>query len=63
MEEFAIKKINEGYDFVIMGHRHRLIYKEFEKGVYINLGDWIKKPHYGFFDGEKFHITEVNKKR
>jgi UDP-2,3-diacylglucosamine pyrophosphatase LpxH len=46
-----------------MGHRHRLIYKEFEKGVYINLGDWIKKPHYGFFDGEKFHITEVNKKR
>ena len=43
---FAKKKIEEGYDVVIMGHRHRPLYKELGSGVYINLGDWISHNSY-----------------
>ncbi len=41
MQTFARKKIEEGYDIVIMGHRHRPLLKELGRGTYINLGDWI----------------------
>lgn len=48
---FAETKIHEGYDFVVMGHNHVPRYMPFEKGVYINLGDWLKSFTYGVFDG------------
>jgi UDP-2,3-diacylglucosamine hydrolase len=48
---FAQAKIHEGYDFVVMGHNHVPRYMPFEKGVYINLGDWLKSFTYGVFDG------------
>lgn len=38
---FAKQKIEEGYDIVIMGHRHRPLLKPIGNGTYINLGDWI----------------------
>jgi len=41
MIAFARKKIDEGFDIVIMGHRHTPVKKEIGKGTYINLGDWI----------------------
>lgn len=41
MVNFAKAKIDEGFDIVIMGHRHRPVCKEFGNGTYINLGDWI----------------------
>lgn len=59
MEQFAEKKIAEGFDYVVMGHRHKLINKQIQNGFYINLGDWLGKPHIGKFDGEKFEIIEV----
>ncbi len=48
---FAEKKISEGYDFVVMGHNHVPKCEQFGKGVYINLGDWLKNFTYGVFDG------------
>ena len=57
---FAEEKIKEGYDFVIMGHRHKLINQQFGSGRYINLGAWFKDAHYGVFDGEEFYLKKVD---
>lgn len=40
-EEYAHKKLNEGFDLVAIGHLHIPIEKKFEHGVYINTGDFI----------------------
>jgi UDP-2,3-diacylglucosamine hydrolase len=59
MQDFAFRKIDEGFDYVIFGHRHKLSYTPHNNGFYINLGDWIKKPHYGIFDGKDFKLLEA----
>jgi UDP-2,3-diacylglucosamine hydrolase len=59
MEEFAEKKINAGFDYVIMGHVHKLIKKEIKHGFYINLGDWIKYYSYAVFDGEELTLKTI----
>ena len=46
MIAFAEKKIAEGMDYVIMGHRHQSCYRHLGKGVYVNLGDWISEGSY-----------------
>ncbi len=53
---FAEEKIHAGYDFVVMGHNHVPKCKQFEKGVYINLGDWLKNFTYGVFDGATMRL-------
>ena len=59
MRDFAIHKIEEGFDYVIMGHRHKLIEERISKGFYINLGDWFSEPCCGRFDGKKFELVKV----
>lgn len=54
MVKLAAKKIEEGYDAVIMGHRHQPACKEIGRGVYINLGDWIS--HYTYAEMESGRI-------
>ena len=39
MEDFAFKKIDEGFDYVVMGHRHLAKFIEHKLGVYVNLGE------------------------
>ncbi|MCY7361966.1 MAG: UDP-2,3-diacylglucosamine diphosphatase [Ignavibacteria bacterium] len=56
MKEGAFKKISEGFDYVIMGHRHKPQMTAFEKGYYINLGDWIDYFTYGVFKDSKFEL-------
>jgi UDP-2,3-diacylglucosamine hydrolase len=56
MRESAFKKISEGFDYVIMGHRHFPQMTGFEKGYYINLGDWIDYFTYGVFRNNKFEL-------
>jgi UDP-2,3-diacylglucosamine hydrolase len=41
MAAFAAAKIAEGFDAVVMGHRHKPERREIGAGVYVNLGDWI----------------------
>lgn len=71
--DFAVKKLNEGFDFVLMGHRHFAISHKSGSGTYYNLGDWIKIFSYGefkngefklkkFFDKEKKQIIEFDKR-
>ena len=59
MREFALSKLDEGFDFVIMGHRHKAEIVDHNNGRYINLGDWINEPTFGIFDGENFQLLEV----
>lgn len=55
---FADEKIREGYDFVVMGHRHRPLRHESGKGLYINLGDWLNYNTYAEFDGTTLELKE-----
>ena len=54
--QFAKQKIEEGYDYVVMGHSHKFKFEQIENGYYINLGSWLIKPACGIFDGEIFEI-------
>jgi len=47
MISFARKKIHEGVDIVVMGHRHKPNLLRLDHGVYLNLGDWITYNTYG----------------
>lgn len=53
----------EHHDFYIFGHRHLVLDLEVgEQSRYINLGTWLYKPTYGYFDGKKFCLTEFEEK-
>jgi len=56
--ETAKHKIDEGYDYVIFGHSHNRAHKEYQNGLYINLGTWLDKPCYGLFHNNKFEIID-----
>jgi UDP-2,3-diacylglucosamine hydrolase len=56
MTAFASQKLREGFDFVIMGHNHVPSYHRIGKGVYVNLGDWIRQNTYAVFDGKKLEL-------
>lgn len=58
MTEFAAGKILEGYDYVIMGHHHQSRVKRLGRGVYINLGDWIRENSFAVFDGKKLTLKK-----
>ena len=56
---FAKNKIQAGFDFVILGHIHKLAMTNIDSGTYINLGDWIKYYSYGSFDGTNFSLKQI----
>jgi len=58
MMRYAKELIDDGYDIVIMGHRHRSTYEEIGKGRYINLGDWIRSNSYAELDGDKIQLKQ-----
>lgn len=62
MRDFALKKIEEGYDYVIMGHRHLFIEEKHRNGKYINLGEWFTEPHYAVFNGKDLKLKKVKDK-
>jgi UDP-2,3-diacylglucosamine hydrolase len=57
MRKFAQKKIDEGYDIVIMGHRHEPVTLQVRNGVYINLGDWISHCTYAALDARQITLN------
>lgn len=59
LKDYAKLKIAEGFDFVIMGHRHKAEFVQFGSGYYINLGDWFDNPTYAVFDGENVKLNSV----
>jgi UDP-2,3-diacylglucosamine hydrolase len=57
--ETAKKKIDEGFDFVLFGHLHKRIFKDYKNGKYINLGSWLDAPCYGVLIGNNFNIVDL----
>ena len=53
---FARQRFREGYDYVIMGHRHAPFELEEHGKKYINLGDWLEQYSYAVFDGKNLQI-------
>lgn len=51
LQEYAARKIGEGYDVVIMGHSHVPAIQQLNGGTYVNLGDWMQHDTYAVFDG------------
>ena len=60
LAEVASEIIRSGYDYVVLGHRHKRKIEQFGNGFYINLGTWLEKPVYGLFNSESFTINEWN---
>lgn len=56
MVEFAADRIREGFDYVIMGHHHQSAVKKFNRGMYVNLGDWMRENTYAVFDGKSLML-------
>ncbi len=59
MEDFARLKTKQGFDYVLMGHRHKHADIDFGSGRYINTGDWLSEPLYAVFDGEDVKLKKV----
>lgn len=57
--ETAKEKIDEGFDYVLLGHSHSRENLNYKNGTYINLGTWLEKPCYGKFV-DTFEIIEWN---
>ncbi|MBN1212463.1 MAG: UDP-2,3-diacylglucosamine diphosphatase [candidate division Zixibacteria bacterium] len=45
-EKYAKDKLSEGYDIVVIGHLHIPVYEKYDRGVYINTGDFINHFSY-----------------
>lgn len=57
--EFAKAKIEEGYEFVVMGHTHQANCINYQGGTYVNLGDWFNDPTFAQFDGNSIALLKV----
>jgi UDP-2,3-diacylglucosamine hydrolase len=59
LRDFAMEKCDEGYDYVIMGHRHfpvRMESKKNHEKIYFNLGDWMYHFTYAVFKNGKMNL-------
>lgn len=54
----AKSKIDQGYDYVLFGHLHQRMFKEYKQGYYANLGSWLDNPCYGVFQNNSFEIVD-----
>ena len=55
-EAYAQRHLQNGADFVLIGHRHLPQIKVFDEGTYVNTGDWLFHRSYARFDGEKIEL-------
>ena len=58
--DYAIQKFNQGYDYVIVGHSHRPLFKKVNNHVLLNLGDWINHFSYGKLEGGNLTLNYWN---
>lgn len=59
LKDFAIKKIDEGYNYVLMGHRHKPFKLLHNGGMYINLGDWVNNFTYAKYSNKNSSYTGI----
>lgn len=57
---YFVQNDQDGVNYFVFGHRHLLLNINLSSNAkYINLGHWLKSPHYGVFDGLNFSLIEV----
>jgi len=54
--EYARSKLDEGFNYVVIGHRHHADHIEHPRGGYLAVGDWIKDGSYGVFEEGKLKL-------
>lgn len=60
--EFAYKKIDQGYDYVILGHTHWPAVDRYAGGYYLNPGNWLSDFSYLYLtDGPAVFRWDGNK--
>ena len=56
--EYSENLLKNGYDFVILGHRHKPLEHSFQDGKkYLNLGDWIVHNSYGVYENGELKLN------
>jgi UDP-2,3-diacylglucosamine hydrolase len=58
--DFAFERINEGYDYVIMGHRHKPELTAHNKGFYVNTGDMLHHKTFAYFIDGTMHLVTTD---
>ncbi|HEQ98500.1 MAG TPA: UDP-2,3-diacylglucosamine diphosphatase [candidate division Zixibacteria bacterium] len=56
--QYARKKLDAGYDAVIMAHTHVPEEISFDNGIYLNTGDWIENFTYVEFSEGRFKLKK-----
>lgn len=62
MRKFAGERLANGFDVVVMGHRHVPVLEEIAGGTYVNLGDWITHNTFAGLTGGKISLAHWNGK-
>lgn len=57
LKEFARTRIEDGVDFVVMGHYHQVRKVDLGSGTLMVLGDWIRYRSFGYFDGHDLSLN------
>ena len=54
LRDFAVQRIAEGFDIVVMGHKHQAVEERIGNGLYVNLGHWLSQTAtYGRFNSDQ----------
>jgi UDP-2,3-diacylglucosamine hydrolase len=59
-KEYAMKKLDDGFNFVVMGHVHKSRYVPHDNGGFMAIGDWMGKKSYGIFSGDELRLLYFN---
>jgi len=59
-KEYAMQKLDEGFNYVVMGHMHIAKYISHENGGFIVIGDWMRKKSYGIFSEDELKLEYFN---
>ena len=51
--------IDNGWDYVMFGHRHIRSIKHHNDGTYVNLGTWLDAPCCGKYENNNFEIIDL----
>ncbi len=57
---YAFKKIDNGFDYVVMGHRHATEYHPYKNGAFLGIGGWIADGGYGIIENGEAKIEHYS---
>jgi UDP-2,3-diacylglucosamine hydrolase len=64
MEAFSLKKFQENYDAVILGHCHTPLLKEHvldgHRKTFVSLGEWRVHSSYLYYEDGRFTLSFYN---